>query len=278
MPTAGYLIARLRMHQSRDHRLRAVLRTFLASGALMTALGAGLAVGVMLMTLSRSAVAALGVATMVAWRFGRPRLRAERTQLPAWLGGVGAVLIVSMLFIDLDGWAARLEQSVTAEGMFGRTTIWKETVPIIGDFWLTGTGAGTYSEAMTYYQQTRVWVNSMQRWAHFNNAHSHYLQVAAEGGVLLAVPSLMALVALWTLARRALRADKGEMFWVRVGAAAGLAGLAAQSLFEVSLTMPANAVMCGVLAGLLLYRREHPYASDASPEERLTPDPTLRRA
>ena len=46
------------------------------------------------------------------------------------------------------------------------------------------------------------------------------------------------------------------MFWVRIGAAAGLAGLAAQSIWETSLIMPANAVMAGVLGGLLLYRRE----------------------
>jgi hypothetical protein len=128
---------------------------------------------------------------------------------------------------------------------------------------------------MTYYQQTRMWVNSMQRWAHFNNAHSHYIQVAAEGGLLLAVPTLFALISLVTLARRTLRADKGEMFWVRVGAAAGLAGLAAQSLFEVALTMPANAVMCGVLAGLLLYRRDSRSGSVGSTPEMLTPHPRM---
>jgi O-antigen ligase len=135
-------------------------------------------------------------------------------------------------------------------------TIWRETLPIVRDFWLTGTGAGTYSDAMTFYQETRVYVSSMQRWAHFNNAHSHYLQIAAEGGVLLLVPALVALCSLLTLTTRALRADTGEMFWVRIGAAAGLAGLAAQSVWEVSLTMPANAVMAGVLAGLALSRRE----------------------
>lgn len=271
-PIAGYLIARMRMHESRDHRLRAVIRHFMASGAVMTALAAVLTLGVMLLTLSRSAVIGLGVAGIVGWYFGRPRMRFERTALPARLGGIGVLLLISMLFIDLDGWATRINESFTPEGMFGRTTIWKETLPIIKDFWATGTGAGTYSNAMTYYQQTRVWVNSMQRWAHFNNAHSHYVQVAAEGGLLLAVPSLFALISLWTLARRTLRADKGEMFWVRVGAAAGLAGLAAQSLFDVALTMPANAVMGGVLAGLLLYRREGRSAGDTSTPEMLTPD------
>ena len=54
------------------------------------------------------------------------------------------------------------------------------------------------------------------------------------------------------------------MFWVRVGAAAGLAGLAAQSIWEVSLTMPANAVLAGVLAGLLLYQRDAARSEPAS--------------
>ena len=270
-PIIGYLIARTRIHEYRDHRIRAVIKQFLASGAVMTALSAVITVGVMLVTLSRSAVAGLGVAALTGWQFGKPRMRFERTTLPTRLGVLGVLIILTSAFIDVDGWATRIAESLTTDGLFGRVTIWKETLPIIRDFWLTGIGAGTYSDAMTYYQQTRYFVSSMQRWAHFNNAHSHYVQLAAEGGVLLLAPALAALAALWTLARRTLRADKGEMFWVRVGAAAGLAGLAAQSIWEVSLTMPANAVMTGVLGGLLLYRRESRH--DAPTPELLTPSP-----
>ena len=161
---------------------------------------------------------------------------------------------------------------------FSRTTIWRESLPIMRDFWLTGTGAGTYSDAMTLYQQSRVWVGSMQRWAHFNNAHSHYLQVLSEGGLLLAVPALVALAAFAKLGLRAVHADKGEMFWVRVGAAAGLAGLAVQSIWEVALIMPANAVLAGVAGGLVLYQRDgrarpplHPSLDAAAdPRRRLT--------
>ena len=176
-----------------------------------------------------------------------------------------------VLFVDVDRLGDALRAELRHErGGFSRVTIWRESMPIIRDFWLTGTGAGTYSDAMTVYQETRVWVGSMQRWAHFNNAHSHYLQVASEGGLLLGIPALLAwssLVAM--LGCRAVRADKGEMFWVRVGAAAGLAGLAVQSIWEVALIMPANAVLAGVLAGLLLYRREvaagHEPLDDAEP-------------
>jgi O-antigen ligase len=254
-PVAGYLIARVRIHDARDRRWASAVTRFLTSGAVITAMSAVLMLGVLLLTLSRSALVGLGVAALAAWRYGGARLRADRITLPGALGLIGALLIFAMVFIDVDGWATRLEESVTPQG-FGRLTIWRETLPIVRDFWLTGTGAGTYSDAMTFYQETRVYVSSMQRWAHFNNAHSHYLQIAAEGGVLLLVPALVALCSLLTLTTRALRADTGEMFWVRIGAAAGLAGLAAQSVWEVSLTMPANAVMAGVLAGLALSRRE----------------------
>ena len=117
---------------------------------------------------------------------GRSRVRLERSSLTAVIGTVGVLVVLAMGFVDLDGWATRLQESFdTGPAVLSRTRIWQETLPIVRDFWLTGTGAGTYSEAMTQYQQSRVWVGSMQRWAHFNNAHSHYLQVMSEGGLLL---------------------------------------------------------------------------------------------
>jgi O-antigen ligase len=192
------------------------------------------------------------------------------------MGVAGAALLMFVLFVDVDGWAKRFEQSFGSEQVvFSRQTIWRESLPMLRDFWLTGSGAGTYSEAMTLYQQSRFWVGSMQRWGHFNNAHSHYVQVASEGGLLLGVPVLLALMLIAKLGLRAVHADKGEMFWVRVGAAAGLAGLATQSIWEVALIMPANAVLAGVAGGLLLYRRD-PVKPESKPltPGALTPRPT----
>ena len=42
---------------------------------------------------------------------------------------------------------------------------------------------------------------------------------------------------------------------MRAGAAAGLLGIAVQSLWEVSLVMPANAVLAAVLAALAVHER-----------------------
>ena len=261
--TCGYLIAHLRIHLAYQQRGATFLRQFLTSGALPTMMAAAVTLGVLFITLSRSAVAGLGAAAVAGCVMGRPRMQIERTSLPTIFGIIGAGILLFVMFIDVDGWAARFEQSINpAVTGFSRIGIWTETMPIVADFPLAGTGAGTYSDAMTHYQQTRYWVGSMQRWAHFNNAHSHYVQVFSEGGLLLAAPAFCAIAFLWTLGRRALRGDKGEMFWTRVGAGAGLIGLAVQSIWEVALTMPANAVLAGVLAGLLIYKRD--LSADAS--------------
>jgi len=273
-PVGGYLIARLRTHPaSREREWRFALKRLLSSGATVTGLTLVIIVGVLLLTLSRSAVIGLGAAAVVLWLLGRSRLQLDRTQAPALLAAAGAILVVTMFFIDLDGWATRLQESFdTGPADYNRIRIWQETLPIVRDFWLTGTGAGTYSDAMTQYQQSRIWVGSMQRWAHFNNAHSHYVQLVSEGGLLLVIPVLVGLVAFVRVAVRAARTDKGEMFWVRAGAVAGLAGLAVQSIWEVSLTMPAIVVLTGLLAGLAVYQREAAYGDSID-----TPDALHRR-
>ena len=278
-PVVGYVIARMRIHPDYRARFLVSFKQFLVSGAALTALASIVIVMTLFTTLSRSGVAGLGTAAIVAWLLGRSRMRLERSSLTAVIGTVGILVVMAMGFVDLDGWATRLQESFdTGPAAFSRTRIWQETLPVVRDFWLTGTGAGTYSDAMTQYQQSRVWVGSMQRWAHFNNAHSHYLQVMSEGGLLLAIPLLIALAAFVTLARKAIAADKGEMFWVRVGAAAGLAGLAVQSIWDVALTMPANAVLAGALAGLVVHERDGTRVISPATSEPPAPRPTPARA
>jgi O-antigen ligase len=255
-PLAGYCVARLHIRPAVSEFGVSIGR-FMSSSAVFTAIGVFAQAGVLLSTLSRSALAGLGAAAATAWAIGRQRMRLEATSLPTALVTAAAMLLMVVLFVDVEGWSQRMDHSLGGGDVrFGRITIWRESLPLVKDFWLTGSGAGTYSDAMQQYQQSRVWVGSMQRWAHFNNAHSHYLQVAAEGGLLLALPVLAAMMLTGLFGLRAVRADKGEMFWVRVGAAAGLVALGVQSIWEIALVMPANAVLAGLVAGLLLYRRE----------------------
>jgi O-antigen ligase len=117
---------------------------------------------------------------------------------------------------------------------------------VLSRFWLTGTGMGTYQTAMAVYQTSSPGVL-------FNQAHNHYLQLAAEGGLLVAVPAFYALGAFAALGWRRLRADRSGVYWLRAGAAAGLCGVAVQSIWETGLTLPANAALAAVLAAILLH-------------------------
>ena len=122
---------------------------------------------------------------------------------------------------------------------------------MIRDFWLTGTGAGTYAQSMLKYQTTTKRVL-------FNQAHNEYLQLLAEGGLLLSVPALVALLAWIRIAWRRLQQETQAMRWVRTGAAAGIAGLAVQGLFETGLRMPANAMLFALLAAIVVHEpRKH---------------------
>jgi O-antigen ligase len=124
--------------------------------------------------------------------------------------------------------------------------IWRETIPIVRDFWLTGTGVGTYETAMLVYQRSSPGVR-------FNQAHNHYLQVAAEGGMLVGVPVAIGLWLYLRIAARKIVADKTSMYWVRAGAVCGLAGIAAQSFWDTGLTAPANAFLASVAAAIVVH-------------------------
>src|SRR5439155_4969610 len=119
---------------------------------------------------------------------------------------------------------------------------------MVRDFWLTGVGAGAYERGMLVYQ------TSPRHDFYFNHAHSEYLQILAEGGLLLSVPVAVALVAGAGGIARRLREDRSAAFWMRAGAASGLVAVAVQSVWETGLQLPANAVLFAVLAAIALHR------------------------
>jgi O-antigen ligase len=88
----------------------------------------------------------------------------------------------------------------------------------------------------------------------FNQAHNHYVQVAAEGGLLLAGPMFIALAVYTREAWRRLWDDGSGVYWIRAGAFCGLAGVAAQSVWETGLVTPANAALAAVLAAIVVHQ------------------------
>ena len=199
----------------------------------------------LVMTQSRSglvaAVVAMCVLAVFLWRTLAGRARIAVTGLGA--AGLGGALA-------WGGAGAMVARFARApDEVHGRLSAWRDTVHIIEDFPVTGTGLGGYRQAMLLYQ-------TRDRERMYAQAHNEYLQLAAEGGLLVGVPAAAVLIVVVAGIRKRLREgdDDDVAYWVRRGAVAGLLGIAAQSIVEFSLQMPGNAAMCVALAALALHR------------------------
>jgi O-antigen ligase len=201
---------------------------------------------VVVLTGSRSGLASLTVALAVVghavWRSMSPGR--SRVMAVAYL----AVLVVGGLaWGGADTLIARFGQ--VPHELEGRFSAWRDSARILSDFPWFGTGLGTYGQAMLVYQTS-------DRASMYAQAHNDYIQLAAEGGLLVVVPAAVVLWLVVTGIRRRLASGHDDRMtaWVRVGAVAGLVGIAAQSLVEFSLQMPGNTVLFVVLLAVALHR------------------------
>jgi O-antigen ligase len=132
-----------------------------------------------------------------------------------------------------------------------RLTIWRDTLRIVRAFPFFGTGQGTFADAMFVYQQTA-------RQVLFNHAHDEYLQLLTEGGVVMLLLVVLGLVLLARAVQHRLDGDESSHRFVRIGAAAGLAAVAVQSIWETGLRAPANLLLAALLAALAVVDRREP--------------------
>jgi putative inorganic carbon (HCO3(-)) transporter len=243
--TAGYLIARLQSQRTHGGLPAAMAEAFDNTAMwLTTAIGlmaAGLVVG-----LSRSGLVSAGASLGALWALSAARMRRRGR---AWLlTGFGVMALFAAAYANTNAISARVSETIRL-GLGGRSAIWRETLPMISDFWLTGVGPGAYERGMIVYQQS-------PRVVYFNHAHNEYLQIAAEGGLLLALPALVIAVAgAWRI-RRSLGAERTPIYWVRAGAVGGLVAVAVQSLWETGLRVPANGLLFAVIAAIALHDQE----------------------
>jgi O-antigen ligase len=207
-----------------------------ASAMLMT--------GGLLASMSRAGILGGGIGLMAFIALSWNRLSGRRGK--AWMvAGVVAMVAAASAYANLGGLAMRLQET-TEQGTWGRPAIWRDTWRMVSDFWLTGVGAGAFERGMLAYQEG-------SRLFFFNHAHDEYLQLLAEGGLLVAIPAAIALCTAAVLAAKHLGADRSPIFWVRAGAICGLLAVAVQSIWDTGLRVPANAVLFAVIAAIALH-------------------------
>jgi hypothetical protein len=224
------------------------LSTRSGAGVLLMGLGVAVMSLAVLMTQSRSGMAAFVAMTLM---FAAVLIRQQTTSRAKFVVAalVAGLLVGATAWAGVDKIAKRLSAVRDTESSDARLHAWSDTLGIVRAFPITGTGLNTYGPAMMVYQ-------TGNRRLSFQEAHNEYLQLAAEGGLLLGVPVVIALIMFVREIRRRFREAPrtGSTYWYRIGAVIALTAIAVQSLVEFSLQMPGNAVLFAVIAGIALHR------------------------
>ena len=191
---------------------------------------------------SRSAITSFGAGVMFfAWFVIKRRHMSPARQMLI-LAALGAVFIAAASFRGIDMLARWF---VDERSLLSRIDAWRDGWDVVRDFPVLGTGLNTYSPAMLLYQKRNPGF-------HMAQAHNDYLQLVAEGGVIVVLAAAGTVLLLISAMRRTLRAASIEArgYWVRTGCAVGLMAIAFQEIAEFSLQIPANAFLFCTLAAL----------------------------
>ncbi len=201
----------------------------------------------LVLTLSRSGVAAFGISALLFATLAVSRIPTA-SRKGAVIFYLAALILLTISWVGFDTIGERFTGSGSFE-LEDRWGAWHDAWAVAQAFPLVGSGINTYGLVMTAYQTHNL------EW-HFSAAHNDYLQVLAEGGLLVMVPALGLLIGLAHTVRRRLRDPgiRGTDWWLRAGASAGLLAIALQEIVDFSLQIPGNAVLFVALTAIAIHR------------------------
>jgi len=218
---------------------------------------AGLALGIMgfslALTASRSGAGCLlaSMLVVVMATLGRRRtLTIPRQRRMVMVGYIACLAFVTVIWTGVPLIENRFTYSSTSTpfSLGWRIRHWSDALDVVRHFPVTGTGLNTYTVVTPFFQSIDTPTS--------DEAHNDYLQLAAEGGLLVGIPAII-LVGLFIreVRRRFLAGGRSPTsYWLRVGAVAGLIGIALQESVDFSLQLPGNAVMFAALCAVAVHK------------------------
>ena len=208
-----------------------------------------------ILTMSRSGMSAAALAVLFTAVL-TARKQDTRAKKIASITIVAAVVVLAVAWIGASSISERFARANWRE-INNRKGAWADAIGIAKRYPLVGTGLNTYGVATVFYQRYDLE-------QHYAQAHNDYLQLAAEGGLLLGIPAVACIVALAVAIRRRFTQEVSTTaYWIRAGAVTGICAMALQETVEFSLQMPGNAFLFVVLCAIALHR---------TPERRQTRD------
>jgi O-antigen ligase/Flp pilus assembly protein TadD len=226
-------------------------RVFCAVVALVVSIG-------LLLSLSRAGWigALVGVAALIflssfITREQRPTLLrlSWRVTVPACAVAFAIVLATSSVFVGEKGRREadlRLKETISQhQSLRFRVGVWRDSLPMVRDFPLFGSGIGAYQDIFPHYQNPPWSQNSVRE------THNDYLELLIGGGV--AGFGLLA----WffaALGRRlylGLRALPPDVLAIAAALLSSLTAMGFQELFDFNLQIPANAILFVIVLAMV---------------------------
>jgi O-antigen ligase len=198
-----------------------------------------------LITQSRSGAVAMMASLLLVTLWN---LRKQPTSVRG-LAFAAALVVVMFSVISFAGQDVAARIATTSwPGMDGRVAVWQDTIRIAKTFWVTGTGFNTYGVAMLRFQTVKDGYRYIE-------AHNDYLQLMAEGGLLVGIPAIILVITLIATIVRRFRDgdDDTRTYWLRVGAVAGICAIAVQSVTDFTLQSPGAFVMFATLLAIAIH-------------------------
>jgi len=200
----------------------------------------------LMLTMSRSGITAFGLSILITGWFVARGVRSRSRRIAA-AACLGLLLIIAVLWSGPDVVASRFAAADWGE-FNNRKGAWVDAWSVARDFPLAGTGLNTYWAAALFYLHHEMAY-------FFAQTHNDYLQLAAEGGLLLTLPALACVIVFVRDVRRPMHEPHADTTaWVRAGAVTSLIAIAFQETVEFSLQMPGNAALFAVVCAIALHR------------------------
>jgi O-antigen ligase len=187
--------------------------------------------------------AGLSVLLIVALLLLFRRRGPELALLGVLVAGAGGFL----LWIGVDPVVERvgtLSEGLSTPTFASRLQAWEQTLTLVADYPLFGTGLGTFRFAfLRYAPPGRAW---------WTTAHNEYLELICDTGLVGGAIVLLGFVAylLLVLRPRSMRARTAP--YIYTGLVSGLAALLVHSAVSSNLQVPAVGLLVAVLGGALL--------------------------
>ena len=208
-------------------------------------LGFGLTLMILGLLLSASRMGILSLLisfTLISLLFRDPHRGQKVSKVPALIFGL-AVLWAA--WIGLDAVVSRF--FMVSEGLKSRWMIWVNTLGILKDFPLLGSGLGTFTEVFSMYRSFHI-VGLV------THAENDFLQLASEVGLFGSGLLLALFLFLFFKAASGVRSlSRGEpQRYIAIGGLVGILALMFHSIVERNIQVPANAFLYAVIWAMVL--------------------------